>query len=727
MSSGLTIVQASTCRTDLVGASFSLMTVRQCAVTFLPNMELSFATERPTEFGLSFSQVCTTAKTKEALEDVNSGRGFLRNIMNAMWGSSVPRFEWERDHWDTFRPRAIRPLDSPDLVDSHLNIENAAKTAMPGSEEALRFAQRLGIGRFVPCFLLFTDVGDLSIHLFPIGRQAPSEIYERLRSWIDSFYEINHAAIDQWARLEETIEAALEKVRLSLAAVQVWKHERKQSWQHLRRVSHYLFRLERHVLDLNVLTELAHDDDVPSSVHAEAKAFLNRLERLNKLDGQTWRLCEWIERVRFSKNPKQTIKDHFRFLGSRSRRSHFTNSDSDDFSDLSQRLAVAPGADRRFESGIDLFNPPELALGRWWRTESGRPLSKSRYERARKSWASYSKLKYGDTANGNVASILRTEYALVSLTALEQEVTGVPESAAQTVLDALRSYFSVPPHAEMEWLEITASYREALIVYFRNLKNHAPTWIIGLGAQMSPTLRWKDCIPHSTIGASRAEGVLQQLAELPRLAKLVHTVNAEMDEWLSSTKVRAADRESIWLGLTIAIGSARRQLEDIVFEGSNNAAHASYPGERFSREQMEKLFRLLDGHESAIKSLQFPFVGDRDVMRVSLPRPLDEILELTSEPTSSITERIRDALSTSAQQSVESAASWGSVRREASALNPVRKFCLVLEETLDANRLADVLPNEVVSRVSEISSGLAARPALASVLDRLKRPGVALH
>jgi len=307
----------------------------------------------------------TTATTKEALEDVNSVGGFFKNILNAMWGPSLPRFDWERDRWEIFRPTALRPLDNQDVIDRYLNIENATKSTMPGSKEALRFAQRLGIGRFVPCFLLFTDVGDLSVHLFPIGRESPSKIYDRLRSWIDSFYEINRATIDQWATLEETINAASERVRLSLTEVQTWKHEREQNWQYLQRVSHDLFRLERHVLDLNLLKEVAHDDDLPSGLRWQVTDFLNRLEKLDNINRLAALVRDWIERIRSWKNPKQTAKDFFRFSQVKPRTSRFSESDADDFSPLSRRLAVAPGADRRIENGIDLFNPPELALNRW--------------------------------------------------------------------------------------------------------------------------------------------------------------------------------------------------------------------------------------------------------------------------------------------------------------------------------------------------------------------------
>jgi hypothetical protein len=64
-------------------------------------------------------------------------------------------------------------------------------SAVPGLGESLRFAQRMGIGRYVPCFVIFTDIGASQIDLMPIAHMSPTEAYGHVRGWIDDYYEQN--------------------------------------------------------------------------------------------------------------------------------------------------------------------------------------------------------------------------------------------------------------------------------------------------------------------------------------------------------------------------------------------------------------------------------------------------------------------------------------------------------------------------------------------------------
>jgi len=115
------------------------------------------------------------------------------------------QFELERDQWDEMRPSAFHPLDSRARIDNHLDMECEIYSAMPGSEESLILAQKLGIGRFVPCFLLFSDIGNPIVRLFPVANRSPEHIFTRLRSWIDEFYEINNRTLRRWTEVEKRI------------------------------------------------------------------------------------------------------------------------------------------------------------------------------------------------------------------------------------------------------------------------------------------------------------------------------------------------------------------------------------------------------------------------------------------------------------------------------------------------------------------------------------------
>ena len=70
----------------------------------------------------------------------------------------------------------------------------------------MRLAQRLGIGRHVPCLLAFTDIGELQIDLLPVGGMSPDGIYRHVRNWVDDYYEINRERIERWDTVEKNIE-----------------------------------------------------------------------------------------------------------------------------------------------------------------------------------------------------------------------------------------------------------------------------------------------------------------------------------------------------------------------------------------------------------------------------------------------------------------------------------------------------------------------------------------
>src|ERR1700749_2224102 len=91
----------------------------------------------------------------------NRRDSFLSRIIQAAarLGTSRRSYDFERDDWDAFRPKALYPLDSQEHISRQIDHQVENYSAMPGSGEALRLAQRLGLGRFVPCFLLFSDIG----------------------------------------------------------------------------------------------------------------------------------------------------------------------------------------------------------------------------------------------------------------------------------------------------------------------------------------------------------------------------------------------------------------------------------------------------------------------------------------------------------------------------------------------------------------------------------------
>jgi hypothetical protein len=138
---------------------------------------------------------------RETLEDTTDGgqRGPLRGAI-ALFGRRS-QFDFEEKPWRSLRPEAFAPL--ADVAEVHRALDPGVDmyTAMPGMGAAMEFAQRLGIGRHVPCLLVFTEIGTLYVDLLPMASLTPEEVFSHARRWIDEFYEENRDSIGQWAPL----------------------------------------------------------------------------------------------------------------------------------------------------------------------------------------------------------------------------------------------------------------------------------------------------------------------------------------------------------------------------------------------------------------------------------------------------------------------------------------------------------------------------------------------
>src|SRR5262249_20103273 len=99
------------------------------------------------------------------------------------------------------------------------------KSAVIGVGEAMRFAQRLGIGKHTPCILVVTDIGALQVELLPLGGLSAGEVYHRVRGWVDDFYERNQRLISRWQVVEEEISRMQSQAWVSLKNVRDWRDQ----------------------------------------------------------------------------------------------------------------------------------------------------------------------------------------------------------------------------------------------------------------------------------------------------------------------------------------------------------------------------------------------------------------------------------------------------------------------------------------------------------------------
>jgi hypothetical protein len=194
------------------------------------------------------------------------------------------RVNFEDEYWRDLRPHAFSPFSNVSQIEAHLSWECRTKTAMPGSEESLRFAQRLGIGRYVPCILVFTDIGDLKVHVLPFDGRTADQIYRRVREWVvDSYYEINRGILDHWSSLEGQIRRLTLDAAGSLRAIRDWPDECHRDWQNLQQVAELVRTLaEGHGAAVQQIAALAADWTQPSEVRSILRDFSTRLSDFDK-------------------------------------------------------------------------------------------------------------------------------------------------------------------------------------------------------------------------------------------------------------------------------------------------------------------------------------------------------------------------------------------------------------------------------------------------------------
>jgi hypothetical protein len=660
------------------------------------------------------------------------GGGFLARVLQATISlSSRPRiFDYERDDWNMLRPEAFHPLNSQKRISQQISMECEMHSAMPGSQEALRLAQTLGIGRFVPCFLLFSDIGTPSVFLFPIAGRTSQQAFERIRTWVDSFYEVNRSVLTRWASIENSIEKAVRKYQTSISNVAYWRNERQAQWTALQKVSGYLNLLANSQPSAALLDTLNEDSSIPWKIRGLISPFLDQLKAIDQKQRYAQEVKVWLDRVRAITDSQLLYTELWNFKH--------------------QRATGLPESVRACLAVVinqltPVKQPPssESELADWWRSEFGRPSSRKQYDKYRTAWSHYSIAKHGEAAKGNVARILKDEFTIVQQAVLKQAVGCPPEEAAQEVVDRLAAHLDVNPKDNL-WEESVSGYQRALIEYFRNLGTHAPPWMVQTGATSSPSLCWEDCIP--TVEQRKKAGHKKALDELPRLRELVEQtrmnwdsrlreIEAEhrerqnrglnelvtaIDSWLSSINLLAADRQSVWLALITSLSRSRQDLEELTFKNANDAAKAPYPGDVFSPDESSELLRLLDEYDQAAASINFPFEGDREVLRVTLDTPLINASGImVNRPTSAVSKSVKDELRSAVENAERSLREWEGLKQEATVWSPSGKFISALTRTLNTSRMAELLSFLGVESPNAAVGVLTTQDQAISLLDAL--------
>jgi hypothetical protein len=646
------------------------------------------------------------------------------NILGGLIRAIVQRitrpweYNFQRDEWERFKPDAFDPLSNYESIRKHISWETQLHTVMPGSGEALRLAQSLGIGRFVPCFLMFSDIGSPIACILPVGDKSPHEIFVRLRTWIDSYYEINHHTLRRWADIEDAI---LNVVQTSLHRVERWRSERENSWRTLQQIT----VLMNSSPNIPLLRNLYTDSSTPRLVKDVIELFLTRSEEIERKVEQLQDLRGWLAELSGYSDPDSVNRKLVQFQ--------------------SQHWRLLPAevldylkATLRESSSTPSMVSPRSQVYSWLRSPVSRPPSKNEFDRYHQGWGQFSKRKHGDNAIGRVGKILREEFETVKSAALAQPVGATPEEAARRTIAVLAAHLDVTEQ-DLEWESCIANYQGALADYFTTLYKTAPAWMLTLGPALSPALIWNECVWSSA--QSNAPRTGDALIEFPRLKDLVDSpaelldakareleiqkagrhahhlaqFKSALNRWIDiSLHLFSADSYTVWLAMLTALAKPREEIEKQVFEFSKRSS-LLYPWAGAPRESAVALLQLLDNYDQIRQSIELPFTHDPEVLTVRLDAAIAHSGGLGAELRTSSAERLKRELLDSLTREDRATSSWPDVANEALTWSPGGMLLRELKSILTPNRLDQVLSLQS----NDPLSGLASRKSIVSVLDAL--------
>jgi hypothetical protein len=183
--------------------------------------------------------------------DIRDAEARTRQIVSRLrkreWLQSDTPFQRVYDDgWRDLTPNSLTPIDAPERT-RNLSFGAQWYTAMPGVGESMRFASRLGIGEYVPCFVFFTDIGKLSVDVFPIAGLSSDKTYGLLREWIDRFYAENRFTIDKWTQVEREIVSFSKSTKQSLTTLRDWLRKGDNLWYDLRSTAQLIAKVSSDV------------------------------------------------------------------------------------------------------------------------------------------------------------------------------------------------------------------------------------------------------------------------------------------------------------------------------------------------------------------------------------------------------------------------------------------------------------------------------------------------
>jgi hypothetical protein len=604
------------------------------------------------------------------------------------------RFDYEYETWRDLRPASLQPLRNLEEINEGLDRECDSKTAMPGAGMAMQFAQRLGIGRHVPCFVIFTDIGKLHLDLMPVENMSPEDMYSHLRNWIDSYYEINRDKIEGWQEIEDEIESICHRVNSSLRQIQGWREKTLTAWQNLRAISEIIRVVKSEDRDewKKIFTEYINKYDFPTKIQELFRDFLAELEQLEKLNTTVLILAQAKERVQNAEG--------FDAM--------FTTVRSLDQEIFTQLRVARPST---LQNAIDelwqrsqLLKDPRAELKVWWSRYAGKRLPLKRFNKLRNKWI---------YLTGDAGRVIKEEHELISDAVWQLPISIDPEQGAKIVVDVLAGHYSIDADSQ-EWQNAISVYQNHIRDHLLHICSATPEWLLKYIPQLSirdAVFSTQDTTLEDVNEFIKSNPEIQRAVEKAELShnSVTPDIQRQNDEIAKGWQKRIIDdlqvlieecvvRQDAWISAGASfltpLRQWRRKLEVEVYNENYRMKKAQNPGKPIDFSLISQLNKALDEYDKVVETIQYPHLDDPMVQRVPLSRPVAtaaKIIDLRENVPA--TQRLRNSMAEAVNVEKESTQLWSRLQNEVLNWTPVTAFANALLKVVGEDSL-EVLLNK---------------------------------
>lgn len=618
-----------------------------------------------------------------AAEDLNRRGTRSGGLLNRLLRLSPSRSRFDSmfatySSWEDLRPSSLHPAH-PENTFERLGWKRDSHSSVPGLGVSLRFAQRMGIGRYVPCFVLFTDVGAHEIDVMPIRPEMSArDVYQHVRRWVDDYYEQNHETIEKWEGTEKAVQALRSELEATLRDIRRWGDLNRDLWDTLRICN----RVIAEVQGLSVQPPSSWPDSLKTIGRSEGfpEAFKSVFE-------------EFAKTVHRLANLQRT-HEHVQTLSKRLQ-------DANEFEAVFSALHGLKSAEALFRDGpVELDrcmeqmlehrrryrdSDPELVLFGWWSNVSRQLPSFVEYRTAVQNCASGS-----DEASKDG---YRRFLALVRELPLLIE----PAKAAADVTLALGQRLG--SGNEQAWQSSLAPLQSKLEHYLREVAS-APCWLTSAlpSLPIGDAVPWKAGTPGKKVFDSfPADHFLRRLVSLERLEKSTTLAEIQDDNNGFAAECKSIVLASLhdvtaqfhvsdadWLTALSRFGSRlcelRASIEREVYDSADALLAASAPKKRsIDQATVKRLQEAMEAYRKAAASLRLPYKQDPFVQSVSIYVPMTDAANVHARSSSSVDDRLRADLERIANSESESDALWKQVRHTAHVSTPGLLLSQVIE------------------------------------------------